>query len=290
MKNLFFKTFLFIILVLFLQSCLMHKKPDWRNKYFSQAKKRVTTIDKFYDYRDGKYIYKFEFKKAELFNDKDLLIAHDSSGFYDYDSLDRRIEEKHCLRKETYEYDVIDKYYYDDKGRLIRITNLWSRDYKEKTFRSFVYNNENLLVKETWGDEEPTTYSYYYNSKSQLICKIKDEYNSNVKKRIVYEDSIFNNNIGKIILNKHREIGKDLVRITKYTYLDTTLIAEEDTTVTPIEVYKNITPNTLHSGFFNKTEYKYASDGKLIEKIKFRPDYKTPCDKIVYEYITEWLK
>jgi hypothetical protein len=284
---------IYIIFFLCFYGCSKESGTGWRNKYFTQAKKRVTNVEKWYEFKSGEYVYDFEFKKSELYNEKEQKICHDSSEFFTYDSPGRLIEERLCMR--NCDNPLLTKYYFDSNSRLIKVTDTWPCNLpevpEEKTFRLLFYDTKNLLIKEVWGNEDkPTTETYSYDNKSRVICKVKDEFNTNIKKWLIYIDSMYYNENDKLILNKRREIGKDLLVLTKYTYQDTILTAKEDTTITSLEIYKDIRPNTVHSAYFNRTEYKYNSDGKLAEKIVYQPDYKTPHQKIVYEHITEWLK
>jgi hypothetical protein len=284
MNKLFIKTVIFVFLFYSINGCLKTDRTEWSEKYFKQAKKRITRVEKWYKFDSGIYKLEFEEKEFELYNEIGQKICEDSLGFFDYDSLGNLTEEKWCMR--SCDNPVITKYFFNNQNKLIKTVKINSPVGEESIFESYFYDRNNLLIKKITGNNlNPAVEKYFYDSNNRLISKITDRDSG----KIIFIDSIYYSENGKVNINKRREIGKDILKITKYIYQDTLLITEIDTTITSNKTTILITPNTIQSAYFNKTEYKYNKNEELIEKIIFQPDYKTPLRKITYEYLTELM-
>lgn len=262
-------------------SCSDKLQSDWRQVYIDQEASRITTIQKQFDYRETDYSLIYIDTTFETFNEKHLKIGKNNRHFYKYDSDGKLIAEEYCMR--TCENPGKKIYYYDSLNRLVKTKVMVSKD-REWVSAKYFYNNKNLLIKKTIGnDSTPTTETYSYDSLNRKITKIKREFNTNVNKWLTFVDSIFYDTKNNIILKKRRNLGEDLLTLSKYSYKDTLLISQVDTTITTILGYLP-TPQTIHHAYYFRTEYKYNSNNKVIEKITTQPDYKTPAFKVTYEY------
>lgn len=262
-------------------SCSDKRTGDWRQDYIDQEKSRVVTIQKSYEFNSGDYSFKYIDSTLETFNEKGQRLGINNSHFYKYDESGKLIAEEYCTR--TCEHPGKELHYYDSLNRLIKTVVIVS---KERNWVSamYHYNDKNLLIKKTIGNEStPTTETYTYDSFSRTTTKTKKEFNTNVNKWLTIVDSMFYDANNNMTLKKRHHIGKDLLTISKYFYKDTLLLTQVDTTITTIPVYLP-TPETSHHAYYFRTDYKYNSNNKLIEKITTRPDYKTPTYKVTYEY------
>lgn len=280
-----YKTISIVIIFLFslLFGCTNRKEKhfDWQEKYLVQEKSRIVTIKKSYDFRKGAYILKYGDTSFVTFNDKGQKISENNRNFYQYDSSGKLIEEEACIR--TCENPYSNKYFYDNSNLLIKTTTTFGGNGKERIDGLFFYK-DTLLIKKIDGDDSLSSSEVYsYDELSRIKSKVERRYNLNVNQWFEYVDSMYYDTNDKLIIKKSRVIGEEMLKITRYIYDKNVLISEIDTAITSLKI--NLPSiNTVHSPLFNKREYKYNSEGKLIEEIVYQPDYKTPSYKITYDY------
>ena len=262
-------------------SCSDKQTGDWRQDYIDQEKSRLVTVQKSYDFISGDYSLKNIDSTLVTFNEKGQKLGINDRHFYKYDATGKLIAEEYCMR--TCEYPGQEVYYYDSLNRLVKTVVIVSKE-REWVSAQYNYNDKNLLIKKTIGsDSTPTTEIFTYDNLSRKTTKTKQEFNTNVNKWLTFVDSMFYDTNNNMILKKRRHVGEDLLTISKYSYSDTLLLTQIDTTITTILGYLP-TPETSHHAYYFRTDYKYNTDNKLIEKITTRPDYKTPTFKVTYEY------
>ena len=262
-------------------SCSNSKIEDWRHDYIIQEKNRTLTVTRQFDFSSGSFIQSYVDSTLTTFNDKGQKLGVNDKHFYKYDSKGNVILEEYCLR--TCDNPGKKIHYYDSLNRLIKTIIKFPND-KEWVDAQYFYNDKNLLIRKVMGnDSTPTTISYTYDNLNRKYTKTRKEFNTNVNEWLTFVDSMFYDTNNNLSIKKRRQIGKDLLTISKYSYKDTLLITQIDTTITTIPGYLP-TPNTVHHAYFFRTDYKYNSDNKLIEKTTTQPDYKTPSFKVTYEY------
>jgi len=275
------RIFITIFIISLLIGCSEKRIGDWRQEFIDQEKSRINTLAKSYDFDSGKYVLRYIDSSFNTYNEKGQLLGIDNKFFCRYDSTGKLIEEVFCLR--DCENPGRELYFYDNLNRLIR-TEMVFPDDKAWVLEQYFYNNQNLLVREVYGiDSTPTTITYTYDSLSRKTTETKHEFNDNVDKWFTYVDSLFYDKNNNVILKKGREIGLDLLKISKLTYKDSLLVTRVDTAITSISTYLP-TPTSIHHALFFREEYRYNLDNKLIERTIFQPDYKTPYCKMTYEY------
>ncbi|MGZ4077908.1 MAG: hypothetical protein ACXVED_08430 [Bacteroidia bacterium] len=262
-------------------SCSDKKTGDWRQFYIDQEKSKITTIQKSFEYSSSGYSLTSVDSTYETFNEKHQKLGINNMHFYKYDTDGKVIAEEYCMR--TCEKPGKEIYYYDSLNRLTKTKVIVSGDNKWVSAKYF-YNDKNLLTKKIIGnDSTPTTETYTYDRMAHLTTKTRKEFNTNVNEWLTIVDSMFYGSDNNMILKKRYHIGEDLMTISKYSYKDTLLMSQVDTTITTIKEYLP-TPETFHHAYYFRVDYKYNSDNKIIEKITTQPDYKTPAYKVTYEY------
>lgn len=269
------------VLLYSLTGCTELFKGDWRQEYMKQEKKRKITYTRQFEYDSGNYKLESIDSSFESFNEKGQLLGKNDLLFYQYDPTGKLISEQYCMRsRDNFQKELL---IYDSLNRLIKSVVIVSPE-KQFISNQYFYNKDNLVIKHMRGsDSNATSFEYTYDSLSRKIEETKREYNSNTKKWLSSVDSFFYGEGKNILMKKRYHSEKDLLTISKFAYIDTLLISQIDTTIT-----SNITylPNSqaIYSAYYNKTEYKYDSDNRTIEKIRYRPDYVTPAYKTTYEY------
>lgn len=262
-------------------SCSDKLTGDWRQDYIDQEKSRTVIITKQFDFSSGDFIQKYTDSTLTIFNEKGQKIGVNNSHFYKYDSIGQLVLEEYCMR--TCENPGKKAHYYDNLNRLVKTTIIVSKE-RERVISQYYYNDKNLLIKKVIGnDSMATTELYTYDSLNRKTTKTEREFNTNVDEWLTFVDSMFYDSNNNMTFKRRRHIGEDLLTISKYIYKDTLLLTQIDTTITTLKGYLP-TPNTIHHAYFFRTDYKYNSENKVIEKITSQPDYKTPCYKVTYEY------
>ena len=261
--------------------CSENKIENWRQIYIKQEKSRITTIQNHFEYRSSRYSLISSDSTFETFNKNHQKLGTNNTHFYKYNLDGKLIEEEYCMR--TCEKPAKEIYYYDNLKRLEK-TKVVVSENKEYISARYFYNNDNLLIKKIIGSNStPTTEKYSYDRLNRMTTVTKEEFNNNVSKWLTTVDSLFYDNENNLILKKKYHIGEDLLTISKYSYQNKLLITEKDTTITKLKGYLP-TPETSYHAYYFRTDYKYNSDRKIIEKITTKPDYKTPAFKVTYEY------
>lgn len=274
------RNYLIILCLLLLFSCLNQKEFEWKKKYFEQEAYRIEYLETRYKYNYW-YHKESEEKYIKGFNSKNQLINYNNYRFYDYDSSGRIIKEVYCLR--DCEIPAQELYTYGSNDLLIdkKICHpLW-----EDTIMKVQYEyDSNFLIKEIVGRKAPyKTIRYKYNNSGKLIKKDVREYNQNIDDWVEYYDTIYYDNSGKKIRQDYFVKGRDLQKITTYFYEAGKVVLEIDTTITTIKSYQlDLDNKVVYHSYYGKREFKYDSKGRLIKKIIYRPDYKTPYTKIEY--------
>jgi hypothetical protein len=65
---------------------------------------------------------------------------------------------------------------------------------------------------------------------------------------------MFHGSSNRVIVQKRRQTGEDLLTVTRYSYNRNGLVSSKsDTTITTIKGYL-LTPNTIYSANFNRTD------------------------------------
>lgn len=262
-------------------SCSSKQTDDWRQIYFDQEKKRIVTITKYFEYSSGDYILKSTDSAFETFNEKGQKLGMNDRHFYKYDTSGKLIFEEYCMR--TCERPGKEIYHYDSLNRLNKTVVVVSKG-NEWVSAQYYYNDNSLLIKKVIGNDSiPTSETYTYDSLSRTASVTTREYNRNIDKWLTFVDSMFYGSNNNMILKKKYSDGEDLLRISKYSYQDTLLISQVDTAITTNKIYL-LTPEATHHAYYFRTDYKYNSDHKVIEKVTTQSDYKTPTLKVTYEY------
>jgi hypothetical protein len=257
------------------------KPDDWRQVYINQEKSRITTTKKFYNYRLSRYSLNSSSSGFVTFNEKDQKLSIGNTHFYVYDKDGRLIAEEFCMRTCETPGRII--YIYDSLNRLEMEKYVVSDD-KEWITAKYFYDDNNLLIRKTNGsDKFPAIELYTYDQYNRIVTIKRDEYNHNLDSILQTLDSIFYAQNGSIDKRKKYRTGKDFLTISRFTYDDTLLVSQTDTTITTLIDYLPH-PGSAHSAYYFRTDYKYNSAGKIIEKITYQPDYKTPTFKVTYEY------
>ena len=279
------KTTTYILILTTFLSCSDRKTAVWQDQYLNQEKSRIYITEKSYEYNSGKYNLETTDKSFETFNEKGQKIGLSNTHFYKYDSVGKIIEEEYCMR--TCENPGKTKYYYDKDGKLLKIVNIWAIDNSERIQQLNVYNDKNQIVKKVFGgDSLATTEIYTYDNFSNLTRKDRKEYNFNSDVWLEYTDTLFYDTDKNLMQKETRQKNVDLLTISKYTYNDKRLlVSERDTTITTIKGYLlDPKDKTVLSAYYGRTDYKYNSENKLVEKILFQPDYQTPYLRMTYEF------
>lgn len=246
-----------------------------------QEKKRMITYTRQFEYDSGNYKLESIDSSFESFNEKGQLLGKNDLLFYQYDPTGKLISEQYCLRPCDYFQKEI--FAYDSLNRLIKSVVIVSPE-KQFISNQYFYNKDNLVIKHIRGsDSNATSFEYTYDGISRKITEKKREYNTSTKKWFSSVDSFFYGEGKNILMKKRYHSEKDLLTISKFAYIDTLIISQIDTTITTNTTYL---PNskTIFSAYYNKTEYKYDTNNRTIEKLRYRPDYVTPFFKTTYEY------
>lgn len=276
------KQVLVLTLIIFsIIGCSENKIEDWRQFYIKQEKSRLTTIENHFEYRSSRYFLISSDSTFETFNKNHQKLGINNTHFYKYNLDGKIIEEEYCMR--TCEKPGKEIYYYDSLKRLVK-TKIVVSENKEWISTKYFYNNDNLLIKKILGSNpSPTTEKYSYDKLNRMTTMTKEEFNNNLNKWLTTVDSLFYDNENNLILKKKYHIGEDLLTISKYSYQNKLLITQKDTTITKLKGYLP-TPETSYHAYYFRIDYKYNSNGKIIEKITTKPDYETPAFKVTYEY------
>ena len=276
------KQVLILTLIIFsIIGCSENKIEDWRKSYIKQEKSRITTIQKHFEYHSSRYSLISSDSTFETFNDNHQKLGTNNTHFYKYNLDGKIVEEEYCMR--TCEKPGKEIYYYDSLKRLEK-TKVVVSEKTEWISARYFYNNKNLLIKKIIGSNStPTTEKYSYDKLNRMTTITKEEFNNNLNKWLTTVDSLFYDNKNNLILKKKHHIGEDLLTISKYSYQNKLLITQKDTTITKLKGYLP-TPETSYHAYYFRIDYKYNSDGKIIEKTTTKPDYKTPAFKVTYEY------
>lgn len=283
-----------IIILLFLFPYLIFSSAnysDWRDKFFREESYKVTAYEKTYKFKDGQYVFDWADSNFQTFSKDNILISSDHVSFYDYNNKGQLIEEFHCMR--TCEYPFKDKFFYDAYGRLVQILAYNGRDTIPFMITNQKYKKDLLVFKEnflTWDSKDfnkPNQEILTYYPNGNLKSKTLHEFNTNVKEWRTYIDSMYYNIDNQLIRKEHRELDLELLSIKYYKYNSNNLLIEtKDTAITSYEWYKYpLETNVIHSVYYNREEFKYDSDGRIIERIIFKPDYITPYQKITTKYV-----
>lgn len=269
------------IIVCSIISCTEERIEDWRQFYINQEKSRITTLQKHFDYRSDDYSLTALDSTFETFNENHQKLGVNNTHFFKYNPDGQISEEEYCMR--SCENPGKEIYFYDSLKRLEK-TKVVISENKEWISARYFYRNDNLLVKKITGsNSHPTTEKYSYDQFNRMTTVTKEEFNNNVNKWLTTVDSLFYDNDNNLLLKKTYHIEEDLLIISKYSYQDKLLVTQMDSAITNLQSYLP-TPGTIHHAYYSKTDYKYNSDKKLIEKITTQPDYKTPAFKVTYEY------
>lgn len=270
-----------IVLLYSFSGCTGIFKGDWRQEYMKQEKRRIITYTRQYEYESGNFKLESIDSSFESFNEKGQLLGNNDFVFYQYDSTGKLISIQSCGRSCDYYQKEI--FTYDSLNRLIKSVVIVSPE-KQYISNQYFYNENGLIIKHIRGsDSNATSYEYTYDGLSRKIAETKREYNSNTKKWLSSVDSFFYGEGKNILMQKRYHSEKDLLTISKFAYIDTLLISQIDTAMTTNPTYL---PNsqTKYHAYYNKTEYKYDTNNRLAEKLRYRPDYVTPIFKTTYEY------
>lgn len=272
-----------IIIILFFSAASGCSKfsDDWRNEYLNQVTRKITIIKSRYDYDSGDYKLHTTDTTIESYNNNGQLVSLNDRIFYQYDPEGRLLLIKYCMR--SCDNPETEKYYYDSLSRLIKKVVTVSEE-KQYISAQYFYNDKSQLLREILGgDSTSTTIDYTYDNLNRIVTQTKKEFNSNSKKWLTYQDSIFYGNNIKRSYSKRYYSDKELIALSKFIYKDTVLLSQTDTAITTNKIYLP-DKKTVHHAYFSKTEFKYNSENKIIEKITFRPDYITPSYKTTYSY------
>lgn len=273
---------LFLILIFIFTCCTKQIPYKWMYDFIKKEEYRIVTVQTTYNFRHNKYILSRVDTNFKTYDINDRIIGENNRTFYIYDSLDRIQKELFCWR--TCDYPLEELYKYNSKNQLIEIL---MNPPDTMYLKRLEYYLNGLLKKETIGsDTLKTTIIYTYNTDSTLKTKTKREYSSYPKKWIVFKDSYFYSKDKKLIKQEWQAKGSEVLQITKFTHNKRGLLIETiDTVFTSKKNKKSDTIDIyIYHGFINKKQYTYDSLDRIIEKIQYGPDYKTPGHKLEFKY------
>ncbi|MBI3193779.1 MAG: hypothetical protein HYZ34_04820 [Ignavibacteriae bacterium] len=279
-----YKNIIFFLSLFFFIGC----SKDWRDEYFEHEVYKEVTLKRWYEFDSTEYKFWFADSSFETFNEQSQRISNDHMSFYAYDISGKIIKNTYCLR-EQYDNPLVDRYYYDTKGNLIKITT--ESPFKNNNYDSVrennTYDSNGLLVTKKFGSKPQSRteiFTYYDNKNVKTITR--RFFNENVNKWDESLVTLFYDDENNCVRKQKIKIGEDLLTISNNYYdsqkrltksVDTTLTSRSNTKLI-------IQKNTVHHAYYGKREYKYDTQNRLLEEIIYRPDYKTPYAKIEYEY------
>ena len=277
------KNYFIIIVISILVSCSNsdQNEYEWQQKYLERENHRIEFFEINYQYENGGYKKEYESRYFKGFDSNNRLINYDNNHFYYYDSLGKLTKEEYCIRSCNI---PMQEFYNYGKNDLLLNKKIYHQVWEDTlTIVEYDYDS-GFLTEEVIGREEPfTTKRYEYDIKGRLVKKSVEEFNQNVDRWINYYDTIIYDKAGKKIRKDHFAKGQDLQKVTTYYYEGDNIIQEIDTAITSIETYKlTMEKGTVYHAYYGKREFKYDSTRKLIEKIIYQPDYKTPYTKIEF--------
>jgi hypothetical protein len=276
--------------------CLGATISDWRDGFLRQEVYKITTYEKVFKYKDSSYVFDWADSNFRTFNKDNTLISNNHTSFMMYGDNGLLTEEKYCVR--NCENPSRDKFYYNKHGQLMQLLSFKGNDTIPYMIANYKYKKDLLIVREhflTWNLDDfnkPTLELYTYYADNNLKSITKREFSTNVREWRTYVDSMYYDNENKLIRKERSEVDLDLTKITYYFYnSQKQLIQTKDTAITSLEWYKYpLDRNVIHSAYYNREEFKYDSQGRIIERIIYQPDYKTPHQKIITEYVKTPIK
>lgn len=287
-SNFFMKSSFYIILGLLLGGCFSKKETndygDWRDKFVKQESYRIVETMTHFQFINNKYVKQTESVSFKTFDSSDRLIGENDRHFYEYNSKGNVSKESYCGRTCEIPFETI--HIYDSVGQLTELKSLHPNMKGTIVDRIFKYNSAGQLVTEiSTPGERQTTIEHTYNPDSTKSSTTRTEFNTNVNSWLTYYDKFFYNSSKQLTKQEYRMKDKDLVKISTYKYDNGLETQRVDTTITSIPGYQlDLSKNVGHHAYYGKEELKYDIDGRVIEKIIYRPDYKTPSSKWTYEY------
>ncbi|HEX2788321.1 MAG TPA: hypothetical protein VHP32_10470 [Ignavibacteria bacterium] len=249
---------------------------SWIRAFHDQEVYRIIIIKKEYNFFDGEYFLKDSSATFETYNNKNQKIGLNNREFYVYDSVGRMIEKHVCMdwcdRPYTY------KYFYNSNGKLEKIITFPYNNLVEHN----IYDEKNRLIEKRKG-EDPYLDVEYYTYKGDSMNVIRTN-----RSESYIVDSLYYDINNRLIRKERRKSDETEVHIREMQYNDFGLLSMTiDTTINSDTPFIH-SEGLLITSYYNKIEYKYNNERKLIEEIQYKPDYKTPCCKYTYEYIYKY--
>lgn len=175
--------------------------------------------------------------------------------FYTYDAAGRKISEAGTK-------GGVINYYYDNVGRLIKIT---IKDGTEKTLQQEVYDFTGNVTKQVDGNGNVTLYTYndlgLLRSQTSYGDAYVDEYEISYKYNLLGDRVFEEDSMGKVLLYAYNENHKILSQTEKYR--DGTQMVSK---TNAYDVYGNLRFESDANG--NITEYKYDTLNRITHKIQ----------------------
>lgn len=282
------KNHLHLLLILLLPGCLSKKESpgygDWRDKFVKQETYRITETRTRYEFINNEYVKQSESVTFKTFDSNSRLIGINDTHFYEYNSKGNIAKELYCVRTCEVPFETI--YTYNDKDQLMELKSIHPNRKDTLVSRVFTYTSNGQLATEIISPgARQTTITHIYNSDSTKRSTTRTEFNTNLNSWLTDYDNFIYDSSKHLVKKEYRMKDKDLVKISTYKYEYGQEIERMDTTITSIPTYQlDLSENVYQHAYYGKEELKYDNEDRVVEKIIYRPDYKTPSSRWTYQY------